>query len=64
MDFEAACALARRIMLEKDDGEWLVLRVERSQERWLVVVRHIPSSETYWLHTVVHWQAVSNQPQV
>jgi len=61
MDFDTACALAKRIMHDAAPTRWEVLRVERSESRWLVVARFIPTNETYWLHTATHWEAVANR---
>ncbi len=58
MDFDTACALARRILNEQPTTRWEVLRVERSEARWLVVVRFVPTNESFWLHTAAHWESV------
>ncbi len=61
MDFDTACTLARRILNEQPATRWDVLRVERSEARWLVVVRYVPTNETFWLHTAAHWESVRNR---
>lgn len=61
MDFDTACTLARRILNEQPTTRWEVLRVERSEARWLVVVRYVPTNETFWLHTAAHWESVRNR---
>ena len=61
MDFDTACALARRILNEQPATRWEVLRIERAETRWLVVVRFLPTNESFWLHTAAHWESVRNR---
>lgn len=61
MDFDTACALARRILSEQPATRWEVLRIERAEARWLVVVRFVPTNESFWLHTAAHWESVRNR---